>query len=291
VLKAYLQLIRLPNLITAIADILAGGLIAAIGIGIDLLWQPLVGLSLVSCMLYAGGVVQNDVVDAHVDSRERPERPIPAKVIPFSDAKVLARVLFASGIGMAYVIGIESLIISLLLFICIMGYNLWAKKSEKYRAIVMGICRTLNFCLGLSLVPQALYTLAWLGVFPFLHIVAVTILSSSETTDLPKGQLLRVIGLWGLNVVGLAGIGMSYSASMACLGFVFGYSLFWGIGLLSVIKQPNTVTIRRAVTCGILALILLDATLVAMFNQILPAIAISSLVIIPGILTRWISMT
>ena len=69
-LVSWLQLVRLPNLATAVADPLAGFLVVG-GFGAyDNL--PMGGWLVIasSLCLYAGGMVQNDVADFEIDQRE-----------------------------------------------------------------------------------------------------------------------------------------------------------------------------------------------------------------------------
>jgi len=73
-LAAYVELLRPPNLATSAADVLAG-LAVATWAGAPRTWWLVPS----SVLLYAGGVVLNDVVDAGRDARERPERPIPSR--------------------------------------------------------------------------------------------------------------------------------------------------------------------------------------------------------------------
>src|SRR5438270_11424261 len=72
-LAAYVELVRPPNLTSAAADALAGIAIA----GQALAWRAW-WLIAASVLLYAGGVVLNDVFDAARDAVERPERAIPS---------------------------------------------------------------------------------------------------------------------------------------------------------------------------------------------------------------------
>ena len=74
--RAYLELVRLPNLFTAVGDIVAGYLV--VSRGVDVSWGVLAILIASSVCFYAGGVVLNDYFDRDVDAVERPERPIPS---------------------------------------------------------------------------------------------------------------------------------------------------------------------------------------------------------------------
>ena len=74
-LQAWLELCRLPNVFTALADPLAGALLAGAS------WKNgpgLVLLMLASGCLYTGGIVLNDWHDIEKDRVERPDRPLPS---------------------------------------------------------------------------------------------------------------------------------------------------------------------------------------------------------------------
>ncbi|MBC7643367.1 MAG: polyprenyltransferase, partial [Flavobacterium sp.] len=71
-MKYYLQLMRPANLVTAIADILAGLSLAKFIFSTDILSiQTIILLCIATVGLYGGGVVFNDVFDADLDAIER----------------------------------------------------------------------------------------------------------------------------------------------------------------------------------------------------------------------------
>ena len=79
-LRGYLELVRPPNVATAVADVLAGYAIAGLGHPSRLAW-----LLLATAALYAGGIVFNDYFDRALDAAERartadPQRPCRATV-------------------------------------------------------------------------------------------------------------------------------------------------------------------------------------------------------------------
>src|SRR5262245_29074995 len=79
--RAYAQLIRLPNVFTAAADIVLGAVagVEFAGGALPQWWQAKLGLLLAaSACLYSGGMVWNDFFDLKQDKRERPFRPIPS---------------------------------------------------------------------------------------------------------------------------------------------------------------------------------------------------------------------
>jgi 4-hydroxybenzoate polyprenyltransferase len=96
-LKPYFQLARPANIVTAIADILAGMTIA------QFIFEPAPNsaywLIPATIGLYGGGVVMNDVFDAKLDAVERPDRPIPSgKVIGTSCRYILGVGLLLLGV-------------------------------------------------------------------------------------------------------------------------------------------------------------------------------------------------
>src|SRR3990172_6167608 len=79
-LRDWLELIRVPNVFTAMADVAMGFFFvmpaAAEFDGSDALTLGL--LIAASSLLYSAGMALNDVCDYEEDCRERPERPLPS---------------------------------------------------------------------------------------------------------------------------------------------------------------------------------------------------------------------
>ena len=90
-LFAYLQLVRLPNVFTALADV-AMGFFVTQGIVELASLEPvqivrLTLLCVASACLYLAGMALNDAFDADIDREERPERPIPSGRVSLSGAR------------------------------------------------------------------------------------------------------------------------------------------------------------------------------------------------------------
>ena len=85
-LRDYLELMRLPNVFTSMADVAMGFLfVRELTSAIDA-WLLAVLLAS-SSLLYLAGVVLNDVFDLELDSHERPDRPLPSGRISPSAAR------------------------------------------------------------------------------------------------------------------------------------------------------------------------------------------------------------
>ena len=92
---------RLPNVFTAVADVTMGYVVTHGEL------QPVLHFALLvaaSCLLYLSGMVLNDVFDAEVDARERPERPIPSGRISLNAAAAVGWAMLATGIALAWLV-------------------------------------------------------------------------------------------------------------------------------------------------------------------------------------------
>src|SRR5437868_5807450 len=147
-LRAYAQLVRLPNLPTAWADV---GL-AALALGArppsdefaDGFPVPrLLLLLLSSACLYSSGMVWNDYFDQEQDYRERPFRPLPSGRVTPGEAVRLAGGLMLAGVACAYLAGTAAFVVSLFLVVSILLYDCWLKRFWA-GPIGMGACRFLN---------------------------------------------------------------------------------------------------------------------------------------------------
>lgn len=139
---AYLRLGRVSNLPTIWTNVLAG--VAASGAPFG--WRGVALTSAATSLLYVGGMVLNDVCDAPIDARERPERPIPSGVVPRREALVTAVALLAAGLaalGASPHAG-AALAWGLLLVGAIVYYD-WRHKRERLAPLVMGLCRGLVY--------------------------------------------------------------------------------------------------------------------------------------------------
>lgn len=133
-MRALTRLVRLPNLFTAVADPLAGWLIAG-GNG-----SPLGPVATSAC-LYTAGIVLNDCFDYAADCRDRPERPLPRREIPLPAAWGLGVALLAAGILVG---GWQAVPLAVL----IVFYDAYSKQFGLLGPLTLGACRTGNMMLG-----------------------------------------------------------------------------------------------------------------------------------------------
>lgn len=287
--RAYLDLVRLPNLFTASADILAGFLYC--GKGLEQ-WTELIGLVTASVFLYAGGVALNDVCDVQRDSIERPQRPIPSGRVSRSAALRLAVGLLAVGFAVAACVSARAAMIAGLLIVAIVLYDA-VLKSTPVAPAVMGLCRVLNLALGMH-AAGSLWTAAALtpiGLM-WLYITSVTFFARHEARISSTTRL----------VVGTTGV-CAAVAGLSALVWIVPHaqvSFLWPVGLLLVglgyegyqaALRPSPHTVQAAVKTFVISLILFDACMAWAARGPLAGLLVASLIVPTILLARLLRVT
>lgn len=182
VFKAWLELLRLPNLFTVPGDVFVGWALAGCRGHLP------IAAVLVSLALYSAGLIWNDVFDFDTDARERPRRPLPSGRIPRAQAFWVANFLALFGLFLAGSgVGVAAVLTGLILF-----YNLVAKKIPGVGVLTMGLCRGTNILLGVACtwpegempVPT---TVILAGIFFTLYILIVSLVAKNEAQ--PKAKI------------------------------------------------------------------------------------------------------
>jgi 4-hydroxybenzoate polyprenyltransferase len=277
--KSIFRLMRIPNIFTAVADVMMGFVF------MHQSFEPLGGLLFLcaaTCCLYSAGMILNDVFDVEIDSVERPERSIPSGAVSLQFATILSYTLIFTGVGCAItsyfffaeeklLTRFEPAIIAILLVAAIFLYNKILKKTP-VAPIAMGGCRFLNILLGMSLIgsanagliPAGLMIALGVGVF----VAGFTWFARSEAKEsdiklLTFGFVVMVVGL--LLIAGMPFYGLTLPATATkiwLLPFIIG-----AIGLsvvrlsLVAIADPTPRHVQMTIKQCILSLILINAAL------------------------------
>ncbi|WP_338874791.1 UbiA-like protein EboC [Spirosoma sp. SC4-14] len=290
-LKALLSLMRPANLVTAIADVLAGMAIA----GYFLIPNPppaAVGwLSLATVCLYGGGVVFNDVFDADLDAIERPERAIPSGVVSKNTAAALGVILLMLGIVFSFLVNQTAGILAIAIAIASLVYDRFGKHHNILGPVNMGLCRGLNLLLGVSIIPEQVLPWAWVGLVPIAYIAAITMISRGE--------------VHGGNVATLRSAGLLYALVIGCvaalaqqrqqLGTAFPFLVLFGYyifpPLWRAVREPVGRNIGLAVRAGVLSLIVMNAAWVAAFASFPLALLVFCLLPLSRLLAKIFAVT
>lgn len=275
-LRAYLQLVRLPNVFTAMADVAMGIFVVR---GESAGRGALLALVAASSLLYLAGMVLNDLFDREQDARERPERPIPSGRVSVRAAAWLGAELLLLGTGLGWLASsltgdLRSGIVATLLAAAVVAYDRWLKRTP-LGPLAMGLCRALNVLLGMSAAsaawqaPHALIA-AGLGVY----IAGVTWFARTEAATSRRAALAGAVVVMAAGLALVAAF--PYYAAPAPLGEISGPQVFdrvepgrWHVlwvaltllicGRAAVaVAEPSPRNVQRAVKNAILSLIVFD---------------------------------
>lgn len=272
-LQAYSQLIRLPNLPTAVSNICLGALASGALPGN---WAPFLLLLVASACLYCGGMVWNDYFDREEDRRERADRPIPMSHISTHEAVRLGTVLLSSGVMLAILAGWSlarlsptnsisaPIVLALLLVGAILLYD-GPFKHSPVAPTLMGLCRSLNVLLGLSCSGSLVWPRgAQLALVVGLYVAGLTWFARTEARVSKQSELrgAALIMLASLVLALLLPADLppgSSSPLFVYLLVLFGF--FIGFPITQAIATPSPGPVQRAVKQSLLGLIVLDAIL------------------------------
>jgi 4-hydroxybenzoate polyprenyltransferase len=186
--RAWLQLVRFPNLFTVPGDPIAGFLIAygEAHAGGGRLDHRVIFPVVASFCLYSAGLILNDLLDFAEDRRERPKRPLPSGQVKPQHAWIATALLALAGLAAMYAAnGIAGVQLAGVLLASVVLYNGATKHIPVIGALNMGLCRGLSLLLGAAAATERAWPYAPIviacAVIVVLYIAAVTNLARHET--------------------------------------------------------------------------------------------------------------
>jgi 4-hydroxybenzoate polyprenyltransferase len=311
---AFAQLLRIPNVFTAFADVALGACVAAAVLPTQPVefWLAYVVLALASGCLYLAGMVWNDIFDLAEDKKARAFRPLPSGRVGKGPAIALGTLLFAAGLALAGAAGLpgqavwnhEPLVYAFGIVAGVLIYDGGAKRTP-FGPIAMAACRFLNVLFGLSLIHDLAFDTeyrVWLaGVIGF-YIVGVTWFARTEEGKSRKRDLAFAASVIAMSLL-LALLlraklhaGTGPTKHLAQLGtFAFPYLLvafgfLVGRPVARAIGDPSPRSVQAAVKRCVLGLVVLDAVLATMFVG-LPGLLVLLLLPPALVLGKWVYST
>jgi hypothetical protein len=285
---AWAQLLRLPNLVTAMADVGAGMSLAS---GVLPGWGTVAALLTASVSLYGGGIVLNDVFDVEVDRHERPHRPLPSARVQVQNARYLGLLLLLAGVAFASLAGARSAIIAGVVASLAYAYDARLKRHAAVGAIALAGCRYFNFLMGVAVLPLA--ASSWLLPMPLtLYILAIMPMSRVEVDGggrcAPLCSAILLVGV--VLVAGVLAVAGAFHHPWAALLV----ALVVGMAAESVadaVRAPLPRRLQSAIHRMLLGLIPLNAALAACGPRPWAGLAILLLLLPARSLGRRIPMT
>lgn len=331
-LQTYLQLLRLPNIFTAMADVAMGFLFVHVAWA----WEgegPLMSLRPVgawtlgllvaaSSLLYAAGVVLNDVFDVERDRDERPDRPLPSGRISLRTARRLGWNLLSVGTlvpcGVAVILaryrpaqvpGLNGqfghllivylpAVVAIALAATIVLYNGLLKRTV-LGPVAMGACRMLNVLLGMSVLREPLGVPHWIiagGVGVYVAGITWFARDDARRSDRRKLSAATLVMLVGVAMVGSLP-GWSGDLWLREQEMWRWYVLIAAIGVLTLvwcawaIGEPSPGPVRMTVARSIISLVFIDAAICYASCGPYWAIPVALLVLPATFLGKWIEAT
>ncbi len=212
-MRAWLELVRLPNLFTVPGDVLAGaGFAAAATFSADRLSFGQLALAVVAAVaVYAAGLIDNDLVDCAEDAAERPARPLPSGRVSAAAASRARAALFLipALVAVSGVMPLAWVVVQMALVAAVLVYNRIKGLVPEVGFVLMGVCRGLNLLGGAALAglfaggagesAVAAVALCWT-----LYVAGITVFASHETRCAPgAARYLLAIPVAALALVGL----------------------------------------------------------------------------------------
>lgn len=255
-MRAWLELIRLPNLFTVPGDVLAGaGFAAAAMFFADRLSLVQVALAMVAAVaVYAAGLIDNDLVDCAEDAAERPARPLPSGRVSVTAASRVRAALFLipALVAVTGVMPLAWVVVQMALVAAILVYNRIKGLVPEVGFVLMGACRGLNLLGGAALAgffagsagesAVAAVALCWT-----LYVAGITVFASLETRRAPGAARY----LLALPVAALALVGWLPSVSGGAAVMAAAAALAGTAGAVVALRQcpagPDPARVPRTV--------------------------------------------
>ncbi|MBI2823235.1 MAG: UbiA family prenyltransferase [Planctomycetia bacterium] len=306
-LQAWLQLFRLPNLFTAMADVFLGYLLVHESLQP---WWTFALLLGASSLMYTAGMVLNDVFDVAIDREERPARPIPSGRVPLALALHTGGVMLGAGTALSWAASAlageaRTGLVGTSLAIAVLAYDRLLKRTL-IAPVAMGACRFLNVLLGASTAAGPWHAMHWLvagGVG--LYVVGVTWFARTEARE---SRALHLLAATAVMAAGLALLAWFPSRADARLDPVSApdyavaigarwYVLWGALGFLTLWRcvaaalNPRPLHVQMAVRQCILAIVIIDAAACFAVRDLSWAAVILVLLAPAMFLGRWIYST
>ncbi len=195
-LWSWLRFVRFANALTTVADVCAGWVAArALSDVSTRNGSTELSFTALACILiYATGIVTNDIGDRAKDSVLYPERPLPSGVVSLTTAVALSSTLTVAAFLLLLFVQSSALPVAAVLMLLIMLYNFILPDGSWASGISMGGCRVLALTLGAAVTgvgAENLFTPSI--VIPFVSYGALILLvtrvslreGDDQATDIP----------------------------------------------------------------------------------------------------------
>jgi 4-hydroxybenzoate polyprenyltransferase len=208
-MRAWGELLRLPNLFTVPGEALAGFALATGGLSAKVGWACLAVL-----LTYAGGLLLNDWFDREQDAEERPERPLPSGRVRPAAARNVGLAALAAGVAVAWLAGpLQAGIAAGLTALCALLYDAGLKRTAAGPGL-MGLSRAGALAVGAGFAGSFGVPVVVAAVTLFAYTAMLTYVARDETAEAATDS-----DAWALPVVlASGGVAMSLRVGVSIPG-------------------------------------------------------------------------
>jgi len=286
-LPEFLRLVRIWNLPTAIVDSYAGYLVVT-GFG-GASAARLAAVMLISALLYAAGMVWNDVLDLPRDRRLHPDRPLPAGTIRRRTAARLGLLLMVAALVIASFLGLRVLLLTAAVVLLSFSYNAWLKHKGFVGCLNMGACRSLNMLIGMAAASGAF---ARLWPFPAtlgLYTASLTLLSLQEEREITKEGFFEILSLLLIVLLPLAWFSLGNAErSWALVPITLLAAWVFASGARAA-RSLDAAAIGSVVRVAVTGIIVLDAAFLVYHGRVAEAVVCAAMVVPALLLVRLVA--
>ncbi len=303
---AYLRLVRIPNVFTALGDPLAGAAVAtwaclSVGAPVTPLWAGMVAwrgpllCALAGGLIYLAGMAFNDVFDREEDLRDRPTRPIPAGEVSATAAATLGALLHAAGMWVAWSAAPAAGVGAAALVCATFLYN-GVLKGGPLGPLAMGLCRSLNLLVGaLATGWRPTPGAAAAGAAPLVaavlmlaYVGAITRAAEGEVSGLDEAAAGRALERFTAVLVGGVALAATGALPAAPLALIPLLALFAALlrSATRMAQEPIGANVGGLVKASVFGIVMLDAALLLAAGAVTAGFATTLLLVPAALLGR-----
>ncbi|WP_413106144.1 SCO3242 family prenyltransferase [Streptomyces sp. Inha503] len=215
-------------------------------------------LASASVCLYWAGMALNDFADRNVDTRERPQRPIPSGRVTPAQALTVAGGLTGAGLALAGAAGgWRTLGVAVPLAGVVWVYDLRAKAHPVGGPAAMAAARALDVLLGAGV--GRLRAAAPAAVVLGVHTAVVSALSRAEVAGASRGRLGATVAATAAVAALAARSGAPGAQKPATAALAMYLAYFAGAQARAAADRGRPHSVRQAVAAGITGMLPLQA--------------------------------
>ena len=231
IFKNWAELVRFPNLFTVPGDILLG--MAAVSSVAGFSLGKYLYVLIISLLLYAGGMILNDVMDYDEDKKLRSKRVLPSGRISLDAAKISVVICFALAAIMAHFFNQSVFVITIILILCVYFYDGPSRRIPQLGFVSMGACRSLNILLGAVAISEVNTPALVVALCEGAYIYAVCVIAHNETSKLPSQAWCKL----PLTVIAVSLVIIIFSTPFNIFSLAAALFLLWST--FNIVKDLN----------------------------------------------------